>query len=151
MNTTILYYSKFGNTQKVAEEIAKVFEPLGSARVINSLQLSSTDFTGVDLVILGSPTYKMNVPEELREALKETPHKIFKSKKVAAFDTSYKLSGWLAGMSASHKLISKLRGLGGKPVVSPQIFHVVERQGPLVEGELERARDWANQIRQKLG
>ena len=58
---------------------------------------------------------------------------------MAAFDTSYKMSGFMARFTAAKKLDEKLRKLGGRRVVSPETFHVVACEGPLVEGELDRA------------
>jgi hypothetical protein len=43
-------------------------------------------------------------------------------------------------------LAQKLRKLGGKRILPPEIFLVTGREGPLYEGEIERAKDWANSI-----
>jgi hypothetical protein len=40
--------------------------------------------------------------------------------------------------------------MGGKLVVPPEIFHVTEREGPLDEGELERAQEWAISVFDKI-
>jgi hypothetical protein len=69
---------------------------------------------------------------------------------VAAFDTSYKMSRWLAPFTAARKLAARLRKLGGKRVVPPETFHVEGREGPLYEGEIERARRWAALILERL-
>jgi hypothetical protein len=39
-----------------------------------------------------------------------------------------------------------LRKLGGKRIVPLETFHVMEREGPLYEGEIERAAEWAKSI-----
>jgi len=51
--------------------------------------------------------------------------------------------------TAGKRLASKMRKLGGKNLLPPEIFLVTGREGPLFEGELNRARDWANRINQQ--
>ena len=146
MNALVVYFSKFGNTKMVAEAIGEVLQHEGETRIISSDKLAATDFKDVDLVIMGSPTHKMNLPEEVRPIFEGLPKKILKGKQVAAFDTSYKMSKWLSGFTASKKLARKLRKLGGKRIVPPEVFNVVDREGPLYEGENERAKEWAASI-----
>ena len=66
MNTLVVYYSKYGNTQKVAEIIASECASHGSARAINLDDLTLTDLKQADIVIMGSPTHRMNLPEAAR-------------------------------------------------------------------------------------
>jgi hypothetical protein len=39
-------------------------------------------------------------------------------------------------------MAGKLRRLGYRIVVDPESFFVLHTEGPLKEGELDRARDW---------
>ena len=150
MNALVVYFSEFGNTQKVAEVIAETLESAGSVRVLSLHQLTASDMRDVDLVVMGTPTHRMNLPEAVRPVLETLPKRILRGTPVAAFDTSYKMSAFLARFTAAKRLTSKLRKLGGKRVVPPETFHVVEREGPLYEGELERARKWAGLILEQL-
>lgn len=151
MKTLVVHYSKFGNTQKVAEVIAAELESRGPAQVVSLDELAPADFQGVDLVIMGSPTHRMNLPEDVRLKLCTLPKRSLRGKKIAAFDTSYKMSGWLNLLTASKKLSGRLKRLGGKRVVPPETFHVMESKGPLYEGEIERASDWARLVGEKSG
>jgi len=146
MNTLVVYFSKFGNTQMVAERIGDVLGSVGNFQVTSSEQLEVADFHGVDLVIMGSPTHKMNLPESVRPLFERLPKKLLKGKLFATFDTSYKMSWWLNQFTAGKRLNQKLRKLGGKRIVPPEIFIVMGREGPLAEGELERAKDWVKLI-----
>jgi hypothetical protein len=56
------------------------------------------------------------------------------------------MSWLLNNFTASKRLAKELRRLGGKLVLPPEIFHVMEREGPLYEGEIERAQEWASSI-----
>lgn len=146
MNALIVYFSKFGNTKLVAEAIAEPLEAAGSVRVISSDQLTASDLAQANLVVMGSPTHRMNLPEAVRPVFDSLPRRVLRDTSVAAFDTSYKMSWWLAYFTAARRLAKKLRKLGGKQVVPPETFHVVAKEGPLYDGELERARLWAESI-----
>jgi hypothetical protein len=47
---------------------------------------------------------------------------------------------------AAEPIEKRLTRAGGEPVVSPGWFYVSDTEGPLLDGELERAADWARQI-----
>jgi hypothetical protein len=92
----------------------------------------------------------MNLPQAVRPVFESLPRRVMRGTPVAAFDTSYKMSRWLAPFTAAHKLAPRLRKLGGKRVVPPETFHVIDRDGPLYEGEIERARTWAASILKRV-
>ncbi len=146
MNALVVYFSKFGNTQQVAEAIGEGLEEELSVRVIPAAELSITDLDGIDLAVIGTPTHKMNLPEAVRPVLDGLPKRILEGVAVAAFDTSYKMSWWLNQFTAAKRLARKLRKLGGRQIMPPEIFLVTGREGPLYEGELDRARGWSQQI-----
>ena len=150
MNALVIYFSKFGNTQKVAETIAKELGRGASVQVIHSDELTTSALGNMDLVIMGAPTHNMNLPKSIRPVLERLPRRILPKTPVAAFDTSYRLSAFLSRFTAAKKLARKLRKLGGEWIVPPETFHVMEREGPLYEGELERARGWTRLILDKL-
>jgi flavodoxin len=142
MNSLVIYYSKFGNTRSIAEAIAETLGAAGPARALSIDQVHTADFDEVDLVVMGSPTHYQNLPKVVRPVLKALPRKILAGKSVAAFDTSLKMWGPIMLLTAAHRLLPRLRRLGGKRVVRPETF-LVEGNGPLCDGELERAREWA--------
>ena len=149
MNSLVIYYSKFGNTRSIAEAIAETLSAAGLARAISIDQVHTAAFDGVDLVVMGSPTHYQNLPKVVRPVLKALPHKTLAGKSVAAFDTSVKMWGPIMLLTAAHRLLPRLRRLGGRRVVRPETF-LVEGNGPLCDGELERAREWAAAILRRL-
>lgn len=146
MNALIVYFTKFGNTQHVAEVIAKKMNSFGQAEAIHLEDLQPVDFSGVDLVVMGSPTHRMNLPQSVRPILENLPRGCLKGKRVAAFDTSYKMNAFLARLTAAKKIERRLRRLGGQSIISPETFHVMDTEGPLYSGEIDRAGDWAAEI-----
>jgi len=47
---------------------------------------------------------------------------------------------------AAKPIAEKLKGKGGKPTIPPEGFFVKGMEGPLEEGEIERATSWAKEI-----
>jgi flavodoxin len=150
MNTLVVYFSKFGNTQKVAQAVADTLQSAGAARIVSLDDLTAADLDGADLVVMGSPTHRMNLPEAVRPVFESLPKRLLRGTPYAVFDTSYKMSDFLSRFTAAKKLSQKLRKLGGKRIVPPETFYVEEREGPLYEGEIERAQEWAESILNRL-
>ena len=151
INALVAYHSEFGNTQQVAEAIAGVLQGAGAARSLSAEQLTAADLQNVDLVVMGTPTHKMNLPEAVRPVLEGLPKRSLRGMPVAAFDTSYRMSAFLARFTAAKRIDKKLRKLGGKRLVPPETFHVEHNhEGPLYGGEIERAEIWAASILVRL-
>ncbi len=146
MKSLVVYFSKFGNTQLVAEAIAGELAAAGPVETIPAGELAAVHLEEADLVVMGSPTHNMNLPKTVRPILARLPKKSLRGKQVAAFDTSYEMNWLLNLFTASKRLDRVLRRLGGKQAVRPQIFLVTGREGPLFDGELDRAREWAATI-----
>jgi flavodoxin len=150
MNALVVYFSKYGNTKMVAEEIGDTLRSEGDVRVVSAEVLTAEDIDQVDLVVMGSPTHNMNLPKAVRPVFERMPKRVLEGKSFAAFDTSYKMSWLLNRFTAGKRLDSKLHKLGGKRILPSEIFHVVESEGPLYDGENERARAWAGVILERI-
>lgn len=152
MKTVMVYFSKFGNTRRVAEAIAETVSRAGEVRVVDIDQLSGVDWEGVGLVVVGSPTHAFTVPQAVRSVLGAQPQGILAGKSVAAFDTTVR--AWpFRHLRASPKLLRWLRRLGGTPVAKPETFFVAMRGAPeaggtdlLETGEIDRAHQWAARL-----
>jgi flavodoxin len=152
MRTLIVYFSRFGNTRRLAETMAETMKSAGEARVASIDQLAASDVQGVDLVVMGTPTHAFAVPAAVRKILQSLPSGILNGKSVAAFDTTVK--PWpLRHLRAAPKLLKRLIRLGGKPVARPETFFVATKNPQkagevdlLLEGELDRGRQWAGEV-----
>jgi hypothetical protein len=51
---------------------------------------------------------------------------------------------------AAKPIAARLKKKGGELIVSPEGFFVEGMKGPLVNGELERAANWAKQMSYKM-
>jgi len=146
VRTLVLYYSKFGNTQLAAETIAGKLNEFGSVAAITLEKFKDSRMDNIDVVVVGSPTHKMNIPIEVRDIFAKIPKRTLKGKSFAAFDTSYQMSWILNKFTANKKLARKLRKLGGRQILPPMIFTVQEKEGPLTAGEIKRCSAWAESI-----
>jgi flavodoxin len=150
MNTLIVYFTRFGNTHRIAETIAASMASNGKVKTIDFDRFPVSNLDILDLLVMGCPTHKMNLPKAVNTILENVPKNTLSNIPVVAFDTSYKMSWLLNQFTASKHLAKKLRKLGGKLIVPPEIFLVSGREGPLVEGELERAQDWVTSFLGKI-
>lgn len=152
MKTLIVYYSKFGNTRRVAEAMGETMKRAGEVHVLGIDELAAGDWEGVDLVVVGSPTHAFSIPAAVRSALAKQPRGILVGRSVAAFDTTVRR--WpFRRLRASPKLLRRLRQLGGKPVARPETFFVAMHGAPeahgadlLEDGQIDRARQWAAKL-----
>ena len=169
MNALVVYESVYGNTRAVAQAIA---EGLGGAQVV-PVRSGSSHLEGNELLIVGGPTHihglatarsrqaaveavqedgvaevEPGATEEpgLRAWLQDLPER--DSAVAAAFDTRMDKSPWVTG-DASRGIAKRLRRRGYE-VIGTESFLVEHSEGPLEEGELERARAWGAELAQSV-
>ena len=95
----IAYYSLAGNTEKMAEYIAEGVRFSGQQAVLKKLSeiKNTVDLAGYDGYIFGSPTYLLNVPEQVKTFLFLAQKAELKGKLGGAFG-SYTHDGNAPGM-----------------------------------------------------
>ena len=159
MKALILYDSVYGNTEKIALAIGNALGPQEDVSVMKVGDVKPDQFAGLNLLIVGAPTQRFRTTAAMSDLLKMIPENSLKGVKVAAFDTRLSMDEInktpilaffvrLFGVNAyaARPIANRLRKKGGKLVGSPEGFFVEGMKGPLVEGELERAVNWARQI-----
>lgn len=144
MKAMVVYDSIHGNTEKIARAIGAAIP--GETEVIRSNEADPKRFTGADLLIIGSPTYGGRPTETMLALLGKTSGADVKGVKVATFDT--RLGGRFVKLFgfAAEKIGTDLSGKGASVVGSPEGFIVKGREGPLIDGELDRAAAWARSL-----
>ncbi len=156
MKTLIIYDSAYGNTEKVARAMGQALDSTGEVEVVRAADVQPGQLSGVALLIVGSPTQKFRPLAPVTNFVKGLPNNALRGVKVAAFDTRIptarvqevrilaffvKLFGY-----AAKPIADRLAKKGGELVAPPEGFYVSDTEGPLVDGELERAADWARKI-----
>ena len=97
MNVLILYYSKGGNTRKLAEAIAQGVGQVDGVEAVlrHTRDVSKEDFVGTDGLIVGSPVYFGTMAAQLKQVLDDFigVRRKMENKVGAAFSTSGDASG----------------------------------------------------------
>jgi len=155
MKTLVVYDSVFGNTELIARAIGNALDSQEDVGILRVSNVKSEQLMESELLIIGSPTRKFKATPAINNLLKGIPKNSLKGVRIAAFDTRIsesdvesaalrrlmKTFGY-AAKPISDRLVKK----GGELIIPPEGFFVEDTEGPLKEGELERAADWAKQI-----
>ena len=155
MKALVVYDSVFGNTEKIAQAIAEALRPSGDVEVHRVSDVTPDQLTGLSLLIVGSPTRAFSPTPAIKNLVRSIPAGTLRDAKVAGFDTRIsvddtgpavlRLLARLFGYAAKPISVG-LEKKGGQPAAAAEGFYVTGSEGPLAEGELERAVAWAQQI-----
>jgi flavodoxin I len=156
MKAMVIYDSAYGNTERIARAIGGA---LGSPEVVETrraVEVRPEQLAGLDLLVVGSPTQKFRPLPGVTNFLKAIPQGGLKGVKVAAFDTRFtedavdkvRVLAFFVRMFgyAAQPIADRLEKKGGQLAVPPEGFYVADTEGPLLDGESERAAEWAKQI-----
>ncbi len=151
MDSVLIYDSRFGNTEKVAQAIARGLAPFGAVRIVNTADGAAVNealAARPDLLLIGGPTQNHG-PSPALKALFERLSGAVAELAAGAFDTRYRGSTWLMG-SAAGAAAKALGKAGAEIVATPESFFI-ERHGPLERqqleaGELDRAEAWGSAV-----
>ena len=149
MKALIVYDSEFGNTGQIARTIANRLDEQLEVRLALARQLDPVNIPAVNLLLVGCPTQGWLPTLPIQDFFKLVPRETIAGLPAAAFDTRFRLS-WVTGGSAARSIAKRLSLLGAKLLLPPESFFVNDMEGPLADGELERAADWADQLLAQL-
>jgi hypothetical protein len=164
----VVVESMFGNTEAVAHAVAEGLSEQFMVEVVRVAEAPAVIANDVDLLVVGGPTHAFGLTREgtrlaardqgakpstgvevgLREWLgRLRPHSTALA--AAAFDTRIKKTG-VPG-SAARGAMRRLRRLGFRAAARPTSFYVAGIGGPLLDGELARARGWGTRLAANAG
>ena len=168
MRTVIVYESMFGSTRAIAESIASGVSAAGDAIVLLVGAATRDTLKTADLLVVGGPTHAHGMTS--RQSRAGSPQYAEKSHgdlqlepdfegpglrdwfhdqpslpmHAAAFDTRASGPELLTGR-ASKGIASRLHDKGCSLVMKPESF-LVDKSHHLLDGELERAREWGEAL-----
>ncbi len=144
MKTLVVYDSVYGNTEEIAKAIGGAIS--GDVKVLHAGEANLSELEGIDLLIAGAPTQGGRPTPAMQGFLKKVSGPAIKGISAAAFDT--RISAKWVGIFgyAAGKIAKNLKKKGGNLVLNPEPFYVKGTEGPLKEGELERAAGWAKEV-----
>jgi hypothetical protein len=161
MRALVVYESMFGNTEAVARAIGEGIGASMPAEVVEVGAAPGTVPDAVALLVVGGPThaFSMSWPSTRRDAGGRSSNVISRERGIrewlgalpgvlngaeaAAFDT--RAASRMTG-SAARAASRRLDRLGYPLVAAPASFRVTDVTGPLVDGELVRAREWGRAL-----
>jgi len=161
MRSLVVYESWFGNTRRLAEEIAAALRREGEVDIV-SVDETLPLLADVDLLVVGAPTHVHGISSgRSRAAAVEQGGEVEAGSGVrgwidalpngaggpraAVFDTRTNKPVLLVG-SAARGIAKRLLRRGYTLAAEPESFFVHGTPGPLEEGELERASEWGRRL-----
>lgn len=158
----VVYESMFGNTREVAEAVAQ--GATESAEVeVHEVSAAGAPPPDLDLLVVGAPTHAFGLSRpSTREDAATKAHRAVESASLgvrewleqlppeatpprfATFDT--RVDHPRVPGSAAKKAAKRLRKRGASAAVDPESFWVDGIEGPLLDGELDRARVWGSAV-----
>jgi flavodoxin I len=144
MKTLVVYDSTYSNTEKIAKAIGAALT--GDVKVLRAAEANAAELNSYDLIVIGSPTYGGRPMPSVADFMNKISESAINGKKVAAFDTRIptkivKIFGF-----AADRIAKNLKDKGANLVVPAEAFYVAGKEGPLKDGELERAAVWAKTL-----
>lgn len=159
MKTLIIYDSFFGNTEQIAHSMVTALKSDTIVEFLKVKDVKPEHLNSAKLVIIGSPTRGFKPTPDVISFLSGLPAKSLKGIKVAAFDTRISLSSIKsrlfrfivrAGGYAAHSISEQLVKKGGELLLPPEGFLVMGEEGPLENGEKERAAEWIKTLFKRI-
>jgi hypothetical protein len=170
MRALLVYESMFGTNRAIATAIADGLGDGWETSVVEVGAASATLGDDVDLLVVGGPNHRFDLPRPAtREAaaaaghgpivssgdgLREWLHRLVVTahdQHAAVFDTRMASPRILHTVDhGTHTIVRHLRSAGVRLVCDPEHFYVVDMQGPLVEGDADRARRWGRDLASRL-
>lgn len=87
MKALVVYDSEFGNTKQIANTIGSTLGSTDEIEVLRVGEVKMEGLTGLELLIVGSPTQRFRPTEATSDFLKHIHANWLKGINVAAFDT----------------------------------------------------------------
>lgn len=161
MRAFVVYESMYGNTQQVAEAIGRALAAAGEVTVVDVASAPASLPDRVDLLVVGGPThaFAMSRPATRKQAVATGGRSTDLTTGIrewlgvltvgspgpaaATFDTRVQVP--LLPGSAANGAARLLRRLG-LGVRDRESFYVEDQDGPLRDGELERAATWGGSL-----
>ncbi len=144
MKALVIYGTRYGNTQKVAEAIGEGLKSQFFVEVLPIDGVTPAQVTAADLLVVGGPTEAHGMTHALK-AFVDGMSFALEGKPVAAFDTRIGVARIFSG-SAAAGIEAHLRRAGAKVITGEGSFIVKGKQPELEPGELDRAGTWGKDL-----
>ncbi len=146
MKALVVFDSLYGNTESVSRAVAAALPSSPAAKALRPAEVKPSDWTGLGLLVVGSPVQGGRPTPAIQAFLDGIPADGLKGIRVAAFDTRSRNAIARLFPTAAERILKSLEAKGGTKAGEPQGFWVKGKEGPLLEGERERAAAWTRML-----
>ncbi len=147
----VVYDTSYGNTELIGEAITRTLKEssfeVDFFHVKNVKMLKATDY---DFLIVGSPTRFGTMSLAIHRFIGRVKSVEWANKPFTAFDTENPENIEKNQGSAAEKIAQRLEERKLIPLAPVLKAQVLGQKGPLVEGEIERAKQYARALAGKL-
>lgn len=151
MKGIVVYDTSYGNTKTIAETIAETLKESGiEVDLFDVKKVKKPSAKDYNFLVLGSPTRFGTMSFAIRGFLGKVKSEEWVNKPFAAFDTENPENMEKKEYSAAEKIAAKLRDKKMNQLLPVLKAAVIGQRGPLKEGEIERAKDYAKELATKL-
>jgi len=147
MKGIVVFDTSYGNTKKIAEGIAEKLKESGiSADIFYVKDVKKLSAKDYDFLVIGSPTKFGTMSFAVKGFLGKVKSKEWLNKPFAVFDTENPENIEKRGGSAAEKIAEKLKEKQMNQLLPVLKAVVLGWKGPLQEGEIERAKEYAREL-----
>ena len=156
MKGIVVYDTSYGNTKQIGEIIAETLKESGiETDLFKVNEVKKFNSKDNDFFILGSPTKFGTMSFAVKFFLGKVKSEEWLNKPFAAFDTENpenieKAHAENKEWSAAEKIAEKLREKKMNQLLPVHKALVLGQKGPLVDGEIERTKNYARELATKL-
>lgn len=146
----VIYHSKYGNTRRVAEEIASGIEEVSGVEtiVVDVKEVDLNRISDSDAILIGSPNHMGKQTRRIRKFIDGLGEANLKGKSVAVFDT-YIGKDFEKTVKRMEKQINE--EVSDLELISPGLsIKVGGMKGPIVEEDLPKCREFGNKVASQL-
>jgi len=156
MKGIIVYDTSYGNTRKIAETISETLKESGiETDLFHIKEVKKLNGKEYNFLALGSPTKFGTMSFAMKSFLGNVRSEEWVNKPFIAFDTENpenieKARAENKEWSAAEKIADKLKEKNMNQLLPVLKAAVLGWKGPLVDGEIERTKDYARELAVKL-
>ena len=155
MKGIVIYDTSYGNTKKIAETIAETLKEAEIEVDLFHVKKAKLDGKDYDFMIIGSPTKWGTMSFTMKRFMGKIKNEEWASKPFAAFDTELpdnieKTETEDKDWSAAEKISRKLAEKNMKEILPVFKAVVLEKKGPIKDGEIERTKGYTKELAIKL-
>lgn len=161
MRALVIVESLWGNTEQVGRAVAEALEAAGSVELASS-ETAPARVDGFDLVVVGGPTHAFSMsrpatrsaavtdqgaPRRVERGIREWLDSLERPERpIPAFAFDTRVDRPRMPGSAAKVARRELRSIGFDTPLPARTFRVHGYSGPLLDGELERARAFGREV-----